>query len=145
MRNTLGAAASAGAPAGMNVTASTQSGTLCTAPGFAFCRRSIQALPLTGSVMAKAGVCAATIESRLTASCARRLRTATISPNVKIRRRINWADAISAHAKLQTLRHGEYRGKNAVNDKANDNGNNDDDHGRNQRRSNGDGSVEFPD
>src|SRR5216110_310122 len=32
MRNTLGAAASAWVPAGMNVTASTQSGALCTAP-----------------------------------------------------------------------------------------------------------------
>src|SRR5437773_11645910 len=144
MRNTLGAAAFVGASGGMNVTASTQSGTLCTAPGFAFCRRSIQALPVTGAVMAKAGDCPATIESRLTASCAKRVRAARISPNAKVRRRINWADAISAHPKLQTLRHGKYRGQNAVNDKANNDGNDNDDDRCNQSRGNGDGAIEFP-
>src|SRR5438552_13373350 len=122
MRNTLGAAAFVCASGGMNVTASTQSGTLWTAAGFAFCRSSIQALTVTGGVMAKAGDCPARIESRLTASCARRVRAARISPTPKFADALNWADAISAHPKLQTLPHGEYRGQNAINDQAKDNG-----------------------
>ena len=39
----------------------------------------------TGAVMATAADCLATIESRLTASCARRVRAARISPTVKFR------------------------------------------------------------
>src|SRR5881398_394062 len=144
MRNTLGAAAFVCASGGMNVTASTQSGTLWTAPGFAFCRRSIQALPLTGGVMAKAGDCPARIESRLTASCARRVRAARISPNAKVRRRIKLGGCYLSASETANFASWRIPRTNAVNDKANDNGNDNDDDRRNQPRGDADGAIEFP-